>query len=286
MEAQILRKACEIAEFLGLNVRLNKLRHLSSAPFYFAVFRQLFPYLRENLEDLENSKIAEETKIQSLIDMLSNDVLTMDLSHIRGDLIVNSDEKGIWHFLEILDEIVKMCQQSEEEEQTTEYEYISSENIPEDLTSKEKPKSQFEQGKKQKSEPLDYASSFEEEKKENFNQKSDSEAGIDLDDISGSKDSEILNVAWKNEPPRALLEPKLPVEEAHEKKTRQEKEEVSNTSDHIFKSTEMQEFKHFLDQNIKQLKFRLKKLNNCIPPEISVSQFSFSARRKCDIRSP
>lgn len=269
MENQkILKKANEIIDLLSLNFELTTIQDLSSSKFYFDVFRVLFPYLYVTLEQIENTNVPDENKIQNLIDLLSKDVLTMDLSHIKGDLIVNSDEKGIWHFLEILEEILKMCiQQSDEgEDQSVDYEYISSEVLPEEMTSKEKNMNDFD--KKLKTDPNEYSAPWDHDEKidlkQNLNSESNSENAIDLDE----QQSESVRGLKRDKSTKDLIKEESNVDENNNHESQDEQE----NDDHIFKSTEMQEFKGFLDENIKQLKWRLKKLNMGIPKEISVKQ--------------
>ena len=44
----------------------------------------MFPLLVSNLEQLAEYEISSGNKIQNLIDLLSTDILKMDLSHIKG----------------------------------------------------------------------------------------------------------------------------------------------------------------------------------------------------------
>ena len=109
MEEDIIGKAQKIAEILSIENQQPSIEDLSNAKFYFDVFKMLFPYLYVTFDEISNTSNDDGKKIQALIDMLSNDILTLDLSHIQGSLIQMGEEKNIWHFLEILDELIQMC---------------------------------------------------------------------------------------------------------------------------------------------------------------------------------
>ncbi len=47
----------------------------------------MFPLLVPSLDQLCHQKISSGDKIQHLIDLLSSEILKMDLSHIKGEFI-------------------------------------------------------------------------------------------------------------------------------------------------------------------------------------------------------
>jgi len=51
----------------------------------------MFPFLDNEIEQIDKSKETTGSKIQLMINLLSSDILTMDLSHIGGDLIASGD---------------------------------------------------------------------------------------------------------------------------------------------------------------------------------------------------
>jgi len=59
----------------------------------------MFPFLDVNIRNLIGKTEKEGEKIQILINLLSSDILTMDLSHIKGVEIENGDLKHLLNFL-------------------------------------------------------------------------------------------------------------------------------------------------------------------------------------------
>ena len=58
----------------------------------------MFPFLDNEIEKIDKSKESSGAKIQNMINLLSSDILTMDLSHISGDLISSGDQKHLLNF--------------------------------------------------------------------------------------------------------------------------------------------------------------------------------------------
>jgi hypothetical protein len=67
----------------------------------------MFPFLEDKINQIERRKASSGQKLQDLIDLLSSDILTMDLSHIRGDAIANGDNKHLFNYLQIIYELSK-----------------------------------------------------------------------------------------------------------------------------------------------------------------------------------
>jgi len=51
----------------------------------------MFPNLAYKIQEIESKKASTSAKIQSIINFLSSDILTMDLSHIIGEKIAKGD---------------------------------------------------------------------------------------------------------------------------------------------------------------------------------------------------
>ena len=81
---------------------------LSSDDFYIDVYRALMA--KAGTVQFDRSKFDKETRgcspgerIQSLINKLANEVLQVDLSHIKGDKIAKGNKKNISDMLQLLD---------------------------------------------------------------------------------------------------------------------------------------------------------------------------------------
>lgn len=65
----------------------------------------------EDEDEVDQDKMAEA--IQALIDLLSQEILMQDMSHIRGDEIVNGNPEHCINLLQILQQISMMQDDSE-----------------------------------------------------------------------------------------------------------------------------------------------------------------------------
>jgi len=51
----------------------------------------MFPFLDNEIDNINKTKDSAGNKIQNMINLLSSDILTMDLCHISGELIAKGD---------------------------------------------------------------------------------------------------------------------------------------------------------------------------------------------------
>lgn len=64
--------------------------------------------MEAKITSIEKSPGSTGQKLQQLIDCLSSDVLTMDLTHIRGQAIADKDSRPLINFLQIILELSKL----------------------------------------------------------------------------------------------------------------------------------------------------------------------------------
>ncbi len=72
-----------IFEKLSIEVDLEK-DDFFNEQIYFEVYKIMFPFKESDLNQIMLSKLKSGEKIQAFIDILSNDILKIDLSHIKG----------------------------------------------------------------------------------------------------------------------------------------------------------------------------------------------------------
>lgn len=82
--------------------------------------RIMFPLLINNFESLAQQDLSCGQKIQYLIDLLSTDVLKMDLSHIKGDKISEGNLQHLMNFLQLLYEVSKLYNEKKQDSFTNE----------------------------------------------------------------------------------------------------------------------------------------------------------------------
>ena len=89
----------QIQDNLGLNLGIQEMGELLQSKIYLQLFERMFPFMELNIQNLMAEAETEGDKIQVLIEILSQDILTMDLSHIKGTEIENGDLKHLLNFL-------------------------------------------------------------------------------------------------------------------------------------------------------------------------------------------
>ncbi len=108
---QLLSLWHQIHENLGSESQseVESIEELTHPKLYIVLFEYMYPFLEHKLEALcsEKVKSTEEggkdtSAMQQLIDLLANDLLEIDLSHIRGAYIEKGDKLHLLHFLELL----------------------------------------------------------------------------------------------------------------------------------------------------------------------------------------
>ena len=107
-EEDIMGICDQIFEKLGVEFDLQDLGILLQENIYIELYRIMFPYLEKDLVEIADKKSKPAQKIQELINLLSTQVLNMDLSHIKGDFIAKGDKKHILNFLQLLFEVIKL----------------------------------------------------------------------------------------------------------------------------------------------------------------------------------
>ena len=81
------------------------------------MYKIMFPFLEQQIKAIyEDEDLTSAQKLDNLIDLLSSEVLNMDLGHIKGENIVNNDHKHLNNFLELLLELSKLYRQQQEEQ--------------------------------------------------------------------------------------------------------------------------------------------------------------------------
>ena len=73
-----------IFENLNIGEEIDDIEYFFNEKIYLEIYKILFPFLASKLELIDNLKSPSGHKIQGLIDLLAKDILTMDLSHIKG----------------------------------------------------------------------------------------------------------------------------------------------------------------------------------------------------------
>ena len=96
----------EIWKNFGQEQELDDVRIFFQHTFYIQCFQLAYPdfdfsgLMDEDEESVEPEKMAEA--IQALIDLLGNEILNYDMSHIRGDEIVSGNPEHCINLLQIL----------------------------------------------------------------------------------------------------------------------------------------------------------------------------------------
>ena len=107
-EEEIFAICQQIFANLQIGFELDDLSVLLEEKIYIELYRIMFPYLEEFLTKIENRNLKKAEKIQALIDLLSKEVLNLDLSHIKGEKIAKGDKKHILNFLQLLLEMSRL----------------------------------------------------------------------------------------------------------------------------------------------------------------------------------
>lgn len=85
-----------------------------SDAFYIQFFQAAFPEIDfSQLEEGQNEQEMAEN-IQALIDLLGQQILKYDLSHIRGDEIVSGNPEHLINLLQLVQEISVMLENKDE----------------------------------------------------------------------------------------------------------------------------------------------------------------------------
>ena len=102
---------------LGVEDQIDDVAVFFSDQFYIQFFESAFPDI--DFSSLEEAQTEEEMaeNIQALIDLLSEEILKYDLSHIRGDEIVNGNPEHCINLLQLAKEISYMMQGKQETNQ-------------------------------------------------------------------------------------------------------------------------------------------------------------------------
>lgn len=93
---------------LGVEEPIDDVAVFFSDQFYIQFFEGAFPDI--DFSSLEEAQTEEEMaeNIQALIDLLSEEILKYDLSHIKGDEIVNGNPEHCINLLQLAKEISLM----------------------------------------------------------------------------------------------------------------------------------------------------------------------------------
>ncbi len=110
----------QIQENLMINLEIKEMGELLQSQLYLQLFERMFPFMDLNIQNLMADVTSEGEKIQVLIEILSQDILTMDLSHIKGVKIENGDLKHLLNFLQILLELSNLIQEKNDQDDQAE----------------------------------------------------------------------------------------------------------------------------------------------------------------------
>ena len=113
----ILELGNQVLGNLGVEDQIDDVAVFFSDQFYIQFFESAFPDI--DFSSLEEAQTEEEMaeNIQALIDLLSEEILKYDLSHIRGDEIVNGNPEHCINLLQLAKEISYMMQGKQEPNQ-------------------------------------------------------------------------------------------------------------------------------------------------------------------------
>ncbi|EAS06994.2 kinesin motor domain protein (macronuclear) [Tetrahymena thermophila SB210] len=98
----------EIMTNIELDLPIQSIDDLYQEAIYIEMFKKMFPFMKKKVEQIEDSNASTGKKLQMLINGLSNDVLTMDLTHIQGQAIADKDPRHLLNFLQIILELSKL----------------------------------------------------------------------------------------------------------------------------------------------------------------------------------
>ncbi|KAL4474119.1 hypothetical protein ABPG72_002844 [Tetrahymena utriculariae] len=109
----------EIMANIELDLPIKTLDDLYQEQIYIEMFKKMFPFMKKKVEQIEESNVSTGKKLQLLINGLSNDVLTMDLTHIKGQAIADKDPRHLLNFLQIILELSKLYVMKKDPNQDT-----------------------------------------------------------------------------------------------------------------------------------------------------------------------
>lgn len=218
----IVQLGNDILKNLGVEEPINEVAVFFSDEFYIQFFQAAFPEIDFSQLTAGQDEREMAENIQALIDFLGEHVLKYDLTHIKGEEIVNGNPEHCINLLQLVQEIAVMIQNKappkEEEERFLEEEEPAKEEEPEvhgaDDEMDEDDLKMYEQ----------FLAANKQEEEE--------EAPIDLDDIDYEQlDPQILEIAEQmGVHPREVLQQLMqmneePEEEEEEEENAAEKEE-------------------------------------------------------------
>ena len=104
-EEDLIEIGNAILENLGIKQRVAEPEDMISDQFYLIVFEEAFPQI--DFSELKPGETEEEAgeNLQMLIDMLGEQILNLDLKHIRGDEIVKGNMADLSQFLQLVLEV-------------------------------------------------------------------------------------------------------------------------------------------------------------------------------------
>ncbi|KAL4429792.1 hypothetical protein ABPG74_004429 [Tetrahymena malaccensis] len=109
----------EIMTNIELDLPIQTIDDLYQEGIYIEMFKKMFPFMKKKVEQIEDSNASTGKKLQQLINGLSNDVLTMDLTHIKGQAIADKDPRHLLNFLQIILELSKLYVMKKDPNQET-----------------------------------------------------------------------------------------------------------------------------------------------------------------------
>lgn len=106
----ILELGNQVLGNLGVEEPIEDVGVFFSDQFYIQFFENAFPDI--DFSSLEEAQTEEDmaANIQALLDLLSDEILNYDLSHIRGSEIVQGNPEHCINLLQLANEIALMIQ--------------------------------------------------------------------------------------------------------------------------------------------------------------------------------
>ena len=131
-EEQVLAMGNEILRILGAEDQITDVETFTYDSLYLQLFEAFFP--NQNLNQIQAGDTAEEmaSNIQTLIDLLGESVLEIDLSFISSMGIVQGELIHIAKFLEVILEVIVMLARDEEEEEEEESKASPPQPVPDE----------------------------------------------------------------------------------------------------------------------------------------------------------
>lgn len=106
----IIQLGNDILKSLGVEEPINDVAVFFSDEFYIQFFQAAFPEIDfSQLTPAQNEQEMAEN-IQALVDLLGEQILRYDLSHIKGEEIVNGNPEHCINLLQLVQEIAVMIQ--------------------------------------------------------------------------------------------------------------------------------------------------------------------------------